>query len=203
MPHHSLRLSVAPRIDLFPGFPLPRNDYQPLLLALNDLMPALPRLKLAHSLGVFEALADPVDAPAVLLAPSTPGSRRGRTVTRLALQLGSRTPLSTKLAQQLRRLSYQRFREVAPAGDPLSLADAAARLSIPTTMPLPAPGAIHVLCAAGDERHLVQVAFARALGAELHWVRGGHLFPIAEPMSTARSIMTALSMGPSGRDYRG
>jgi hypothetical protein len=184
--------SVATQIDLYPGFPLPSSDYQPLLNALAADGAVTGRLRIAHSLGTLLALADSSDIRTVLLAPSVPGARPGRFVTRSALRLANSTPLREHLAMKLRRETYNRFMVAMPTGPLLSLRDAATRLSTDPNPRLPTLTKVVVICATGDKRNPAQLEMARALGADVHWVDGGHLFPISHPVATAPMIGTAL-----------
>ena len=180
---------MAGSIDFFPGFPLPVSDYVPLLRELGDL--AAP-FRVAHSQGSLRALAEEGDLPTALLAPSTPGRHARRLLLRTVVRVAARTPGGDALAVRLRQATYRRYGAVPLPGEPLSLADAAERLLPMPEAPLPALSRVIVVCSRQDPRHAAQVDLARELGAPVHWLEGGHLFPIVQPGPTARLILAAL-----------
>ncbi len=76
-----------------------------------------------------------------------------------------------------------------PHGFALSLKDAAERLVPVQTRPLPSLTRVIVVCSDQDPRHPAQIELARLLGASVHWVGGGHLFPMEQPRRTAEIIV--------------
>ncbi|WP_394274747.1 alpha/beta fold hydrolase [Luteococcus sp.] len=184
----------ADRVQLYSGFPMANQDYAPLVRAVEEFMPGK-EVVLAHSHGALVALAStPPDISLVLLAPSDPRRPRpGRSLSAWLLRTLSVLPrVNPWLAEALRRRSFAAMGVAPPAGPPLSLADAARRLRVKGVDVRPRAEVL-VITSPSDPRHQEQLELARDLGATVRLVEGGHMFPLTDPVDTARVISDRLS----------
>jgi len=109
------------------------------------------------------------------------------------LLLGHIPVLAPRLAAELRRRSFAAF-DLAPVpGRPLPLRDAAHRLVKRQVTVLPREDVL-VVTSPEDPRHQEQLELADQLGARVVLTKGGHMFPISQPIGTARLI--ASTLGP-------
>lgn len=178
-------------VELYPGWPLHARDYRAVTSALSDSTEA-ESLVIGHSLGALHALQARQHStdPIVLLAPSTPKSRRGRGSVSSALAALSVLPKANKrLGRLLRRLTYWRYRVDMPEGGAAMTVEEAAQ-----ALALPLPDAVSdlaeclVVVSPEDDRSDQQRAFALSVGAPCIEIRGGHLFPIVNAEETATVI---------------
>ncbi|GAB2483705.1 hypothetical protein GCM10027030_17400 [Luteococcus sediminum] len=179
----------ADRVRLYPGFPMTGQDYAPLVRAVGYLVPR-EEVALAHSHGAIAALAwARPGVPLVLLAPSDP--RRPRPLRPVSVgllrSLAVLPRVNLWLAGTLRRRSFAAVGMAPPDGSPLSLADAARRLRVDGRELRPHADVL-VVTSGSDPRHQEQVDLARDLGAAIRIVEGGHMFPLTDPVHTARVI---------------